>query len=46
MSELEKTAPNEIYLIVGDADKDCNFNELELLQVYLFIFGQFFKYFV
>ena len=28
MSELEKTAPNEIYLIVGDADKDCNFNEL------------------
>ncbi|WP_251921143.1 hypothetical protein [Lactococcus lactis] len=29
MSELEKTAPNEIYLIVGDADKDCNFNELE-----------------
>lgn len=28
MSELEKTAPNEIYLIVGDTDKDCNFNEL------------------
>ncbi len=28
MSELEKTAPNEIYLVVGDADKDCNFNEL------------------
>lgn len=28
MSELEKTAPNEIYLIVGDADKDCKFNEL------------------
>ena len=28
MSELENTAPNEIYLIVGDADKDCNFNEL------------------
>ncbi len=28
MSKLEKTAPNEIYLIVGDADKDCNFNEL------------------
>ncbi len=28
MSELEKSAPNEIYLIVGDADKDCNFNEL------------------
>ena len=28
MSELEKTAPNEIYLIVGDIDKDCNFNEL------------------
>ena len=28
MSELEKTAPNDIYLIVGDADKDCNFNEL------------------
>lgn len=28
MSEIEKTAPNEIYLIVGDTDKDCNFNEL------------------
>ena len=28
MSELEKTAPNEIYLIIGDTDKDCNFNEL------------------
>ena len=28
MSKLEKTAPNEIYLIVGDTDKDCNFNEL------------------
>lgn len=28
MSELGKTAPNEIYLIVGDTDKDCNFNEL------------------
>lgn len=28
MSKLEKTAPNEIYLIVGDADKDCNFNDL------------------
>lgn len=28
MNELEKTAPNEIYLIVGDTDKDCNFNEL------------------
>lgn len=28
MSELEKTAPNEIYLIVGDIDTDCNFNEL------------------
>lgn len=28
MSELEKSAPNEIYLIVGDTDKDCNFNEL------------------
>ncbi len=28
MNKLEKTAPNEIYLIVGDADKDCNFNEL------------------
>lgn len=28
MSELEKTAPNEIYLIVGDTDKDCNFNDL------------------
>lgn len=28
MSELEETAPNEIYLIVGDTDKDCNFNEL------------------
>ena len=26
--KLEKTAPNEIYLIVGDTDKDCNFNEL------------------
>ncbi len=29
MSKLEKTAPNEIYLIVGDIDTDCNFNELE-----------------
>ncbi|WP_332372404.1 hypothetical protein [Lactococcus cremoris] len=29
MSELEKTAPNEIYLIVGDTDTDFNFNELE-----------------
>ncbi len=28
MSELEKTAPNEIYLIVGDTGTDCNFNEL------------------
>ena len=28
MSELEKTAPNEIYLIVGDIDTDYNFNEL------------------
>ena len=26
--KLEKIAPNEIYLIVGDTDKDCNFNEL------------------
>ncbi|WP_342993678.1 hypothetical protein [Lactococcus lactis] len=29
MSKLEKTAPNEIYLIVGDIETDCNFNELE-----------------
>ena len=29
MSELEKTAPNKIYLIVGDIETDCNFNELE-----------------
>jgi len=29
MSELEKTAPNEVYLIVGDIETDCNFNELE-----------------
>ena len=28
MSELEKTAPNEIYLIIGDTGTDCNFNEL------------------
>jgi hypothetical protein len=28
MSDLEKTAPNEIYLIVGDIVEDCNFNEL------------------
>lgn len=26
--ELEKTAPNEIYLIAGDTDTDCKFNEL------------------
>lgn len=33
MSELEKIAPNEIYLIVGDTDKDYNFNKLEEVAI-------------